>query len=583
MRTQFDDDGNVTNYEVGALPVESTVDGARDVPAVHESSTPQCEETLATPEAAPASHMGDDGQNDDPAGADAQPEPTVPQDTIDGPPPRNLAAVALLGDDGQDDDSEVNALEAAMDRTAQRHREEDEEDEPPFFPLRMRLAPPTPFPADALPPRMAAWAEALTLLTNGTYAVAAMMLTSFVGLALMAHGDVEMWGMPKPLQLLTFLAARSGTGKTASYLRLVKPVEDFVRAVSQGAGAVSGGLHPWLLVQDPTAQSILVDLPGARNGCMALFLDEGAVFLGSYSLGKEHALGMIGILSKLWDGSTITVSRKTSGRHVIDRKRFAVMVASPLAPFIGLLGSATVRQQGVLSRALFAAPARDPRRPELSPAERSAVEDALKSYDDFVLAALSREPLMAPGTTNCLQPPLLRFTEDAFAVITAFDREVQSTLETLPEEDPTHDLINKAAENAGRAAALFALVDDMDARVIDEAASRRGVALVRYSMSESIRVAVPAAPSKHADLADRIGRWMARKGLRVASMSQLQSASLGRKHTAAEFEPAIKLLLDSGWIVEDVAPRREGRRGGRAKRVYALTRAAMRELQFPGA
>ena len=166
-----------------------------------------CEETLATPDAAPAAHRGDDGQDDDAAGADVQPEPTVPQGTTDGPAPHGVVAVAQLGDVAQDDDSEVDALEAAMERTAQRHREEDEDDEPPFFPLRVQFNPPTPFPADALPPLLAAWAMAVAVLVRGTFAVAAMMIVSAMGLILQAHGDIELWDQRRVLSYFSLIAA----------------------------------------------------------------------------------------------------------------------------------------------------------------------------------------------------------------------------------------------------------------------------------------------------------------------------------------------------------------------------------------
>jgi hypothetical protein len=481
--------------------------------------------------------------------------------------------------------TDIDAYEAAMDQTVERNRREDALDEPAFFPLRVSFNPPESIVREMLPLRLAEWSEAVSVISRGTFDVAVMETLSIINLVVQAHGDVEMWDQRRPLTLFTLIATRSGSKKSSMYRRLVIPVHNFVAGLmrdqakrsqdtrSEGDAESTPKINPSILVQDTTAASLLCDLPKSR-GYMGLCLDEASVFLGSYAMQRDNFLAMIGLFSKLHDGSPIAVNRKGSGNALIDMKRFSVLLASPMRPFISLLGNPMVREQGFISRALINAPSSE-RRPKASPEERAAARETLKSYDEFITKALSRDLPLAPGTINDLDPPLLTLTLEAEAVIDAFCEEILNMREALSEDDPTHDVVNKHAELAGRIAGTFALLENLDARVIDADTARQGVAFARHCMRESIRLVSPVAPSPHVDLAESIARWMVKSGKLSISRSELQSASLGRKYTVAEFDPALRLLIDSGWLIQETVKRESG---GRAKRIYTLTRAAQREL-----
>ncbi len=636
MSTHFVDEGSAANHEVGAQPVESTMDGARDVPAVHvptplqdtadsavpceESALPvegavdgatdspavhvptplqdtadsavPCEETLATPDAALAAHRGDDAQNDTPAGVDVQAEPTTPQGMTEGLPPRDAAPVAQLRDDDLDDDPEVNALEAGMDRTAQRHGDEDEEDAPAFFSLRGTPNPPGRFPWEALPQPIARWAEALAVLARGSYVIAATMVLAFIGLVLQPRRDVELWDSPRGLSLFAMIIAPTGAMKSTIFRRLAKPIWEFERglrraqaeearsAKREGRDAPPDDTVMEIITTDPTAASLEKYLPKSRGGFMGLFLDEVAIFAGGYSMQRSTFLGMIGLLSKLYDGDPLTNMRATNSAPVSTAlKRFSVLLVGQMGPFTSLLTNQILRQQGFLSRFLVTAPAPE-ERGKASVEERQAALLTLRSYEAFVEMALNAPPPVVPGSGNDLDPPVLILTPEAEDIIEAFSDEIRALRRTVGDDSVVHELVNKAAELSGRVAGLFSLLADMDASTVGEDAARRAVTLVRYYMGESIRIAIPAENSKHVLVAESIAEWMAKKGLTEVPRTKLQNASIGRKLTVGEFDPALKLLIDSGWIVE---ARTRARKGGREKRVYRLTRAAMRELKFPGA
>jgi hypothetical protein len=580
-------------------PVVSTLDGAVDSPAVHAStslleaadSAAPGEGELATPEAAPTAHP-DGGLTDDPAGVDVQPEPKAPQGTNDGPPTFADIAIEILDGSAQDDDSEVDALEAAMERTAQRHRDEDEEDGQPFFPIRAKFDPPARFPKEALPARIAAWSEALAVLARGSYVVAASMTLEFVGLVLQPLRDVELWDKARPLSPFMIAIAPTGAKKTTLFGLLAKPIREFERrlrreqAEAAAAAKRNGDDLPEdepvveVMMTDPTTASLAKFLPRSLGGYMGLFLDECAIFLGGYSMQKEQFLGMIGILSKLFDGDPITILRAGNSKPVhVDQKRMAVLLCGQMGPFLKLFSNQILRQQGFLSRFLITAPAPD-ERDKASTEERQAALMTLRDYEAFIDTALNTRLPVVPGSSNDLDPPVLTLTPDAEEIIEAFNDEVRTLRSAASADSIIHELVNKAPELSGRLAGLFSLLADMDASTVGADAARRAVALVRYYMTESVRIAIPAENSKHVMVAESIVEWMVKKQLAEVPRAKLQNASIGRKLTLAEFDPALTLLITSGWIVE---ARTRAHKGGREKRVYRLTRAAMRELKFPGA
>ena len=525
----------------------------------------------------------------------AESQEEMVEQTINPDPQETLEASDRTDDVIQMEDTEDDPLiaeyEAQMAQADARRREENDDDEPPFFPLRAKFAPPMPFPKEVLPPRMAAWAEALTVHVRGTYALVAAMLLSFLNLATQPLRNVKMWGQNRPITLFIFPVAPSGAKKTSIYTRLATPIYEYERLLRQmhtqrmedsqqdstrKRSKAQEEPIPGILVQDTTGPAIMEYLSQSL-GSMGLFLEEAAIFLGGYSMQKDTFLAMIGLLSKLWDGSPVVVHRKSSGQLLVDQKRMAVMLAGQMAAFLSLLANPIIRQQGFLSRALITAPTIvELNKPDTQVQEHS--RQVLREYDEFMTKALTTPLPVVEGTPNDLDPPLMIPTPEAEAVFEAFREEVRSMRKDLNEEDSVHDLINKHPEIAGRIAATFALVDDLDSLTIDRDTAECGVAFTRYFMGESIRIATPTIPSPHILTAEQIVNWMAAQQITSLPRTKLQSASLGRKLTVAEIDPAIKLLIESGWLEEEIIKRKGG---GRGKHIYRLTRNAQRELNFP--
>ena len=531
---------------------------------------------------------------------DAQDEGVEVVETLDGQDDSLEAAAcddggeseALVGrtipfDEGRDDDLDENDRqyeEQMAQATARRH---DDEDESSCFPLRPKSNPGKPLPDNALPTRCRKIAEALVIRAAGTYDVAVMLLLSFLSLLLQGHADVEMWGQARPLSLITLIIAGSGSKKTRIYERLVEPINAYVRQLwaehaemAKRAKQRDKRLNeepedpPVVFVQN-TTEAAIVRFLSTSLGFMGLFVDEAAVFLGSFAMQHENFLAMIGLQSKLSDGSQVIVHRAGTGQRIIDRKRFSVMLASPRGPFNGLLGNPIVRQQGFLSRALIVAP-RNERRDEATPEEIEWATGVLKEYDRFMTKILHRNLPLAPGTRNDLEPPVLVLTPEAKAMLRDFNKEINAFRDGLPEDDPAHDLSNKSAELGGRIGGLCALFENPNTREVDAVSMQYGITVSRHCMREKIRAALPAVSNPSADLAERIGHWLAKNGIGGVTRSELQKACLGRKLTVAEFDPALKLLIDSGWVIEEATKRKRG--GGRIKHTYRLTRAARREL-----
>jgi hypothetical protein len=175
-------------------------------------------------------------------------------------------------------------------------------------------------------------------------------------LAAQAFANVETLGGPRPLSLNLLTIAVSGDRETTAdgiallpvHIRTAALREQYAKAMrvyeaqleahklrekmARDASAEDpNGLaealfklreptrprKPMLLCSEPTPEGLFLSL---RDGqcSQGLFSDEGGTFLGSHAMSQEIELRTIAMLSRLWDGGTVTDRRNGAGddRHI---------------------------------------------------------------------------------------------------------------------------------------------------------------------------------------------------------------------------------------------------------------------------
>ncbi|MGY2732791.1 hypothetical protein ACVWYO_000465 [Sphingomonas sp. UYP23] len=253
------------------------------------------------------------------------------------------------------------------------------------------------YPLEALPPILAEAIRGIVEIAQVPVSLAAQSVLSAI--ALVAQGFINVTtitGRSAPVSLFFFTVASSGDRKSTSDLLALQPVKDreellgvayegakhrhtiedaAFKAATAKAKSKSGSradisaaleavgkpplapVQPLLTCDEPTAPG-LQRLFAEAMPALGLFSDEGATFLGGWSMQEENQAATGGMLSKLWDGSPIKRIRsdKENAVQILYGRRLSVhlMVQPDIAN--SLLGNKAVRNQGLLSRILVASP-----------------------------------------------------------------------------------------------------------------------------------------------------------------------------------------------------------------------------------
>lgn len=240
---------------------------------------------------------------------------------------------------------------------------------------------------------------------------------------------------------------------------------------------------PNVLLQDETPESLVSQLSIWPTS--AFVSSEAGLVFGSHAMKPEVIVRNLSLLNVLWDGSSLKIGRKSSGRTKLRNARLTISLQAQseiLRDFIRKSG-ALARGCGFFSRFLLAWPVstqgtrffEEP--PELLP--------ALNRFHARTIELLETAPNF--DKRGGISPTLLELSPEAKGIWRDYHDDVERELSTTGKYAEIRDVASKSAENAARLAAIFHAFESSSQDAISPSAMESATKIAAWHLSESIR------------------------------------------------------------------------------------------------
>jgi hypothetical protein len=483
-------------------------------------------------------------------------------------------------------------LEARNDYFASAARKYDERKrteahKPTLLPLAAPTREPRPYPVAALGTVLGGATESIAEKCQCAPALAAQATLAVAALAAQRLADVHMpYGQTRPLSLFLFSVAGSGERKATADNEALTPVRMHEKnlkrdyqtvheawrisnaawaaehrkieadrkldrrsreaALSALGAAPVEPVRPLFTAPEPTIEALAkhwATLPGS----LGLFSPEGGQLTGGFGFGPEHRLKTAVCLSALWDGTGLRRFRAGDGVTDLPGRRLALHLMIQPDAAAAFLGDANLRDQGILSRLLLAAPAslagkRKWREPHAS------LDAPMRRYIAAITAVLESPALAANAAGNELTPRALALTADAKAAWVAFHDGTEAAMVQDGDLETLRDVGSKAAENAARLAGVLTIIENPEAATIDGVTMTSGCELAAWYVDEALRLSDAYRQSPGLRNAIRLLDWLRAKGKRETSIREIMQFGPSPVRQKGEAEAALAKLTDYGHL-----------------------------------
>ena len=373
---------------------------------------------------------------------------------------------------------------------------------PKPHPLAAKVEP-EPYPLDALPLAVRAAVEEVAGFVKAPVPMVASSALAALSLAIQAHADAKRAEkLHGPVGLFLLTIADSGERKSTCDGFFTKPIRDYEEAQAEAAkpilkdhraaieaweakrGGVKESIRQLAKAGKPTAsmESALRDLehdkPEAPRIPRLMYADatpealafglakqwpsggvvsaEAGIVFGSHGMGKDSVMRNLGLLNQLWDGTSLTIDRRSTESFTVRGARLtvALQVQEPTLREFFTRSGALARGTGFLARFLVAWPeSTQGQRPFTDP---PANWPHLAAFHRRIAAILDQP---APIDDGALTPPMLPLTPEAKAAWVEYHNAIESELSSGGELYDVRDVASKSADNAARLAALFQMFE----------------------------------------------------------------------------------------------------------------------------
>ncbi|WP_159981895.1 MULTISPECIES: YfjI family protein [unclassified Novosphingobium] len=456
--------------------------------------------------------------------------------------------------------------------------------------FRPSVGDPEDYPLHALPPRLAECIQGLVDIVQIPTSIAAQAVLGACAIVAQTRIEIEMpTGEVIPSSLFLFTVAASGDRKSSCDKRALAPIYRREKEMREGFDArqqqfsVEKAAHdaavsaakrgtknrfqiqqaledcgsppvppalPMLLVEEPTIEGIVKLLDEAYPS-IGLFSDEGAQFLGGYSMQDEQQAKTGAMLSQLWDGKPIKRVRGTDVTKILDGRRMSLHLMVQPGVAMKLFGNKALRDQGMMSRMLITFP-------KSLKGQRLWKEASEKSRDD-VAAYQSRLTSLLTGAFSRMDPETrqLEFSTvtlqpDARKLWIAFSDHLEKQQGPDGALAEVSDLASKMAQHALRLAAVISYFQGGEHVVRDGIsvdAMNAGIALGQYYLSEAIRLFNAGSIDDDSDNAQALVEFIRKEKLDRVGKRWLSRNCPKPIRAAIVLKRALELLVEQGHLV----------------------------------
>jgi len=456
----------------------------------------------------------------------------------------------------------------------------------------LELLPPLPraqpYPTDALGP-LRKPAEAIAKKCQAPLAMAAQSVLAVAALAGQAHADVVLpYGQSRPLSLFLVSVAGSGERKSTTDNESNWPVaerENVLRDEHRDGMAcwkiehsawtaqrrqIEGDrkkdlaekrealralgleppqpLAPFLTTGDLTIEGLAKIWPHAHPS-LGVFTAEGGMFTGGHGMTEENRLRTAAALSELWDGKPTKRLRALDGATILPGRRLSMHLMVQPDAAANFLANGTLRDQGLLSRMLVAAPEsiagtrfyRDTHPDD---------EAEIRTFGARILSILETPTALAHGTRNELAPRRIPMSAIAERYWKACHDNIERQSGMGGELANISDFAAKAPEHAARIAAVLAIFNDVTAANVCAECMEGGIRLVEWYIGEALRLTRAARTDPRLLRAAALLDWLRARpedSFQLRDVLRLGPAPL---RTKAMAEDAIRILIEHRWSSE---------------------------------
>jgi hypothetical protein len=454
---------------------------------------------------------------------------------------------------------------------------------------------PERYPIEALPPLMRPAVEEVAAFVKAPLPLVASSAQAALSLAIQPHVDMKRAEkLLGPVGLFLLTVADSGERKSTcdgfflkgirdyeeAQAEALKPVVKDYEAASKAWEAKRGGVLekikqlakngkptadfesdlrdleqdrptpprvPRLLYADATPEALAYGL-AKHWPCGGVVSAEAGVVLGSHGMGKDSLMRNLAMLNQLWDGSSLTIDRKTTDSFTVRGARLTIALQvqeTTLKEFFERSG-ALARGIGFLARFLLSWP-------ESTQGFRPFTE-APENWPNLAafnhrLTEILNEPL-AMDDDGALTPRILTLTPDAKAAWVEYHNEIEQELGSGGELYDVRDVASKSADNAARLAALFHVLehgtDDSVCQGCFEAASL----ITLWHLNEALRffgeLALPDELADAVKLDNWIINYCRRKGTNLVPIAEVQQRGPRQVRSKAAIDEALLVLEELG-------------------------------------
>jgi hypothetical protein len=307
-------------------------------------------------------------------------------------------------------------------------------------------------------------------------------------------------------------------------------------------------LSPFLVIGDLTVEGLTKNWSNA-HASLGIFTAEGAMFTAGHGMNDDNRLKTAAMLSELWDGKPVKRVRALDGVSILPGRRLSVHVMiQPDAAGV-FLSNCTLRDQGLLSRLLTAAPtsmAGSRLYRDTDPDDTAAVN----SYGARLLSILEAAPAISLGTRNELDPPARPIAPDAAMVWRAFYDHIETQSGLGSDLAPIQDFAAKAAEHAARIAGVMTIIEDLYAQKIGVETMRDAVTLVDWYVNEALRLQQVGKIDPRLRRAAMLLEWLQSQPNAEASISRILTYGPSSMRTKTAVEEALAILASHGRITQ---------------------------------